>query len=62
MGWVGFLVRKPNPLKVWVGRVGAGFGVGWVGFFFGLPTVATYAKKSYAYAFIHACIELFINN
>ena len=21
MGWVGFWARKPNPLKVWVGRI-----------------------------------------
>ena len=62
VGWVGFWDQKPNPRKVWVGRVGFEFGVGWIGFFFELPIVTTYAKKSYAYAFIHIYIEIFINS
>ena len=37
VGWVGFWDRKPNPLKVWVSRVGLELELGWVGFFLNYP-------------------------
>ena len=37
VGWVGFWFQKPNPLKMWIGRVGSEFGVDWIRFFFELP-------------------------
>ena len=60
VGWVGFWDQKPNPRKVWVGRVGFGFGVGWVGFFFRVTHCGNIRKKIICLC-IYSCMHWIIH-